>query len=417
MLLATGVFACALALIASERVDRTKVALAGAAVVLVLGSIDQHGALEAIEFETLGLLAGMMIAVRLAETTGIFTYVAIRAAQLAHGRPFALVLLLAGATGLLSAFLDNLTTVLLVVPVTFRIARELEIDPVPLVIIEVIASNIGGTATLIGDPPNIMIGGFTGLGFVAFIEHLAPVAVPTLAIVVGMLFLWFRRSLRIPEHARDHVNRMDARAAITNPDELRRVGPLLVATILAFFVHHLVHVEPTTVALVGASAMLAVSRQPVERVLQGIDWATLFFYLGLFVMVGALEETGAIGELADALVTATAGDRTAELLGIAWLAAIVGGIVDNIPLTATMIPVVDEVAGADGDDAYWWALALGACFGGNLTVMSAAANVAAAGIAAREGHPIGFMRFLRIGVPVTLLSMVIVTGYVLLRYA
>jgi Na+/H+ antiporter NhaD/arsenite permease-like protein len=417
VLLATGVFACALALIASERVDRTKVALVGAALVIVLGTIDQHGALEAIEFETLGLLAGMMIAVRVAETTGIFTYIAIRAAQLAHGRPFALVLLLAGATGLLSAFLDNLTTVLLIVPVTFRIARELEIDPIPLVIIEVIASNIGGTATLIGDPPNIMIGAFTGLGFVEFIVHLAPVAIVTLVVVVGVLFLWFRKALQIPEHARDHVNRLDARASITDADELRRVGPLLVATIFFFFIHHLLHVEPTTVALVGASAMLAVSRQPVEQVMHGIDWATLFFFIGLFVMVGALEETGAIGELADALVSVTAGDRTAELLGISWLAAIVGGIVDNIPLTATMIPVVDQIAGENGDDAYWWALALGACFGGNLTIVSAAANVAAAGIASREGRPIAFVRFLAIGVPVTLLSMVIVTGYILLRYA
>jgi Na+/H+ antiporter NhaD/arsenite permease-like protein len=417
VLIATGVFACSLALIASERVDRTKVALAGAALVVLLRSIDQHGALEAIEFETLGLLTGMMIAVRLTETTGVFTFLAIRAAQLAHGRPLALVMLLALATAVLSAFLDNLTTILLVVPVTFRIARELEVDPIPLVIISVVASNIGGTATLIGDPPNIMIGGHTGLSFMAFIENLAPIASVSLWVVVGALYLVFRRRLRIPPAARERVGLLDARAAIEDAEELRRVGPLLLATIAAFFLHRPLGLEPATVALVGATVMLAVSRQPVDRTLAGIDWATLFFFIGLFVIVGALEATGAIERLADAIIAATSGDRTAELLTISWLSAIVGGIVDNIPLTATMIPVVEEIEAGRGDPAYWWALALGACFGGNLTLVSAAANVAAAGMAARAGRPIGFMRFLRVGVPVTVGSMVLVTGYILLRYA
>ena len=316
MLLATGVFACALGLIASERVDRTKVALAGAALVVVLGSIDQHGALEAIEFETLGLLAGMMIAVRLTETTGVFTFVAIRAAQLAHGRPLALVALLTTATALLSAFLDNLTTILLIVPVTFRIADELEIDALPLVIMEVVAANIGGTATLIGDPPNIMIAGHTGLSFMEFLTNLAPIAWTTLAVVVGVLFVVFRSRLRIPAGAREHVGRMDARAAITDAEELRRIGPILLLTIATFFVHRPLGLEPATVALIGASAMLAASRQRVDRTLAGIDWSTLFFFIGLFVIVGALEATGAIGELANALIDVTAGDRTAELLAI-----------------------------------------------------------------------------------------------------
>ena len=291
MLLATGVFAGALGLIASERVDRTKVALAGAALVVVLGSIDQHGALEAIEFETLGLLAGMMIAVRLTETTGVFTFVAIRAAQLAQGRPLALVALLTTATALLSAFLDNLTTILLIVPVTFRIADELEIDALPLVIMEVVAANIGGTATLIGHLPNIMIAGHTGLSFMEFLTNLAPIAWTTLAVVVGVLFVVFRGRLRIPADAREHVGRMDARAAITDAEELRRIGPILLLTIATFFVHRPLGLEPATVALIGASAMLAASRQRVDRTLAGIDWSTLFFFIGLFVIVGALEAT------------------------------------------------------------------------------------------------------------------------------
>jgi Na+/H+ antiporter NhaD/arsenite permease-like protein len=416
MLLATGIFVGALGLIATDRFDRTKVALLGAALVVVLGAIDQEHAIAAIEFEALGLLAGMMIAVRLVETTGVFTFVAIHAARLSRGRPFLLVLLLALATGLLSAFLDNLTTVLLVVPVTFVIAKTLDIDPIPLVLIEIMASNIGGTATLIGDPPNIMIGGHTGLPFLAFIEHLAPVAGLTSIVVTVALYAGYRKRLRIAPAARARIAGLDAAGALEDRDELRRTGPILLAIVVAFFVHRPLGIEPATVALAGASVMLAVSRQPLERVLGGIDWPTLFFFLGLFVMVGALEATGGIDKLAEAIMAVTDGDRTAELLGIAWFAAIAGGIVDNIPLTAAMIPVVDQIA-PGGDDAYWWALALGACFGGNLTLVAAAANVAAAGMAAKAGRPIGFVEFLRAGVPVTLLSMALVTGYVLLRYA
>ena len=210
---------------------------------------------------------------------------------------------------------------------------------------------------------------------------------------------------------------LDARASIEDARELRRLLPILLATIAAFFVHKPLHLEPATVALAGATAMLLVSRQSLEETLAGIEWPTLFFFVGLFVMVGALEATGAVHELADAIVALTGGDRTGELLAISWSAAIVGGVVDNIPLTATMIPVVAEIAGEDGDDAYWWSLALGACFGGNLTLVAAAANVAAAGMASRAGRPIGFLEFLRVGVPVTLVSMVLVTGYILLRYA
>ncbi len=416
MLLAAGIFVGALALIASDRFDRTKVALLAAAVVVVGGLIDEHGAIEAIEFPTLGLLAGMMIAVRLIETTGVFGYLAIRAGQLSGGRPFRLVVMLALATGVLSAFLDNLTTVLLMVPVTFALANRFGMDPVPLVLIEVFASNIGGTATLIGDPPNIMIGGATGLSFNAFLVNLAPIAAVTLGVVIPLLYLAYRGRLRIAPEARHRVMELDAAAELRDPGELRRLGPILVAIIVTFFVHKAIGLEPATVALAGASVMLAVTRQPLEEALGGIDWPTLFFFLGLFVLVGALEHNGAVRELADGIVAATQGDRTAELLAISWGSAIVGGGIDNIPLTATMIPVVAEIA-PQGDDAYWWALALGACFGGNMLVISAAANVAAAGMAARMGSPIGFVDFLRVGVPVTLLSMVLVTGYVLLRYA
>ena len=416
MTVAVAIFVAALAAIASERFDRTKVAMLGAVLVLITQTIDQEQAIEAIDWATLGLLAGMMIVVRLTETTGVYTFVAIRAGQLARGRPFVLVLLLAGATAVLSAFLDNLTTVLLVVPITFLLADALDIDPIPLILIEVIASNIGGTATLIGDPPNILIAGATGLSFGAFVVNLGPIVVVTFVVVTGALYLAFRKRLQIAPEQRDAVQALDARRSIEDAPELRRLGPLLILTILTFFVHRQLHLEPATVALAGATAMILVTRQPLDRALAGIEWPTLFFFVGLFVLVGALEERGAIEEIAQAVGTVTGGDRSAELLGIAWVAAIGSGIVDNIPFTATMIPVVEQLQGGADDDAYWWALSLGACFGGNATLVAAAANVAAAGMAQRAGVPIGFLTFLKVGVPATLLSMLLATAYIALRY-
>jgi Na+/H+ antiporter NhaD/arsenite permease-like protein len=416
MLLAVIIFVGALVVIASERVDRTKVALVGALLVVLTQTIDQEHAIESVDFETIGLLAGMMLVVRVTEPTGIYTYLAIRAGQLARGRPLAVVMSLALSTAVLSAFLDNLTTVLLMVPITFLLADALDIDPIPLVMIEIIASNIGGTATLIGDPPNILIAGATGLSFSAFAVNLAPISALAFLVVTGMLYLVFRSRLQIAPQARARVLELDARKSIEDARELKRTLPVLVLTILAFFVHSAIGIEPATVALTGATVMLLLTRQSVEEALRGIEWPTLFFFIGLFVMVGALEATGAIKEVADAMRSVTDGDRTAELLGITWVSAIGSGVVDNIPFTATMIPVVEELQGGGDDDAYWWALSLGACFGGNFTLIAAAANVAAAGMADRAGRPIGFMTYLKIGVPATLVSMVLATGYIALRY-
>ena len=417
MALAIGIFVVALGIIVSERLHRTKIALAGAVAVVVTQTISQEEAIASIDFNTLGLLAGMMLIVRLTETTGVYTYLAIRAGQLARGRPLLVVLALAGSTALLSAFLDNLTTVLLIVPITFLLADTLDIDPLPLVTIEIITSNIGGTATLIGDPPNILIAGATGLSFVEFLVNLAPIAFIAFVAVTGALYLWFRPRLQIAPAASRRVMELDARRSIEDPEELKRALPVLIGTILLFFVHKPLHLEPATVAMLGATVLLLVTTQPLESSLAGIEWSTLFFFIGLFVMVGALEETGAIGEIADGVGNLTGGDRTAELLGITWISAIGSGIVDNIPFTATMIPVVEQLQGEPGDDAYWWALALGACFGGNFTLVAAAANVAAAGMAERAGRPIRFVEFLKVGVPATLISLLLATAYILLRYA
>jgi Na+/H+ antiporter NhaD/arsenite permease-like protein len=417
MAVAIAIFAASLAAIATERFNRTKVALVGAVLVLITQTIDQEDAIESIDFNTIGLLAGMMLMVRLTETTGIYNWLAIRAGQLSRGRPLAVVISLAMTTAVLSAFLDNLTTVLLVVPITFLLADALDIDPIPLVIIEIVVSNIGGTATLIGDPPNIIIAGATDLSFTDFIVNLAPIAVIAFVAVTAFLYAVYRPRLQTEPKARAHVMGLDARRSIEDRDELLRTVPILIATIFLFFLHKAIGLEPATVALAGATAMLLTTRQSLEDALRGIEWPTLFFFLGLFVMVGALEETGAIKEIADGISAVTDGNRTAELLGIAWVSVLGSGLVDNIPFTATMIPVVEQLqTGNGGDDAYWWALAIGACFGGNATLIAAAANVAAAGMAARAGRPIGFMTFLKAGVPATLLSMLLATAYIAVRY-
>jgi Na+/H+ antiporter NhaD/arsenite permease-like protein len=399
---------------------RTNVALLGAAiVVLFVGDFSQEQAIESVDFNTIGLLVGMMILVYLTQQTGVYDFVAIRAGQLSGGRPLAVTMSLAGTTALLSAFLDNLTTILLVVPITFLLADALDIDALPLVIIEVIASNIGGTATLIGDPPNIIIAGATGLSFNAFIVNLAPIVVITFAVVIPLLYLFFRNRLQVEEKNRRAVMDLNAKASIRDYDELRRTGPVLILTVLAFFAHQPLHIEPATVALSGAAIGLLVTHVDLDKALSHIEWTTLFFFIGLFVMVGALEETGAIGHIADGVKDLTGGNRTAELFGITWIAAIGSGVVDNIPFTTAMVPVVQELqreAGANGDDAYWWSLALGACFGGNATMIAAAANVAAAGMAERAGTPIGFVTFLKVGIPATIVSMMLASAYIGIRY-
>jgi Na+/H+ antiporter NhaD/arsenite permease-like protein len=417
MAIAVATFLIALALIASERIHRTKIALLGAAiVVLFVGEYGQEQAIEAVDFNTIGLLAGMMILVYLTQQTGVYDYIAIRAGQFSRGEPLRVVLALAGTTALLSAFLDNLTTILLVVPVTFLLADALDIDPIPLIVIEVIASNIGGTATLIGDPPNIIIAGATDLSFNQFLVNLAPIVVVVFAVVITGLYLYYRPKLQIAERNRELMRDLDANASIRDWRELRRTVPVLVGTVLFFFAHQALHIEPATVALTGAAIGLLVTTISLEEALSKIEWPTLFFFVALFVMVGALEETGAIADVAEGVKDLTGGDRSAELLGIVWIGGFGSAIVDNIPFTTAMIPVVSELQGGNGDDAYWWALALGACFGGNATLIAAAANVAAAGLTERAGQPIGFMPFLRVGVPVTLVSLVIASGYVTIRY-
>jgi Na+/H+ antiporter NhaD/arsenite permease-like protein len=413
--IAAVVFAGALGLIALEWAHRTKVALIGAVVMVLLGVLDQEQAIEAVDWATLGLLTGMMVIVGLTERTGVFTYLALRVAQLSVGSPFRLVFLLAAVTGLLSAFLDNLTAILLVVPITLLLADLLRIPGVPLVVVEILASNIGGTATLIGDPPNIMIGTHVAeLTFVDFIVKLAPVATLTLLVTTTLVYLFYRGRLSISPMRAAEVARLDPARDMRERPYVKRSVAVLLGTIVAFFLHAPLHIEPAVVAVTGAAVMLLVAADDVEDAFERVEWSTIFFFVGLFVMVGGLEAQGVIGGVADLLGDVTGGSSTAEALVILWGAAAGSALVDNIPFTAAMIPVVDELqAGQPFDETNWWALALGACFGGNATIIAAAANVAASGILDRSGQPVSFTRFLAIGVPVTVVSLAIATLYLL----
>ncbi len=413
---ASVIFVVALGVIALEWVHRTKAALVGAGLVVIVGVLDLDGAIGAVDWGTLGLLAGMMIIVGLTEKTGIFTYLALRVAQLSHGKPFRLVFLLSGVTGVMSAFLDNLTAILLVVPITLLLADVLRISPVPLVLIEVIASNIGGTATLIGDPPNIMIGTHVEeLTFLDFVVELAPVSLFTLVVVTALLYLVFRRRLAVDPDRVAQLERLDPARDVREGANVKRSVAILVGTIVAFFLHAPLHLEPAVVALGGATVLLLVAADDVEEALERIEWSTLFFFLALFVMVGGLEERRVIAEVADIVAELTGESLVVESLSILWVAAIGSALVDNIPFTAAMIPVVDELqAGERFADVRWWALALGACFGGNATMIAAAANVAAVGVLERSGEHVSFLRFLAVGLPVTLLSLVIATVYLVL---
>jgi Na+/H+ antiporter NhaD/arsenite permease-like protein len=414
MVPASIAFVLVLALVATERIHRTKIALIGAAGFVLAGVLTQEQAIAALDIGTLGLLAGMMVIVALIEQTGALTYAAVRTVQVCGGSGPRVLFALSGLTAVLSAFLDNLTAILVVAPITLAIARTLDMRPTPLLIVQVLACNIGGTATLIGDPPNIMIGNATGLSFNAFLANVAPIAVATLVLVISLIYLTRRTDFATGDEAH-RVDELVPGAHLASGRDLWIPIGVGAVTVAGFFVHHSLGLQPPTIALSGAAAMLLLSRANVDATLKQVDWATLLFFAALFVMVGGLEEVGAIDEVARWVEDATAGDRTAELVGIVWVSAIGSGLVDNIPFTAAMIPVVDSVA-TEGDDAHWWALSLGTCFGGNFTMIAAAANVACAGMAERAGHPIGFLRFLAWGVPVTLVSLSVATVYVLIRY-
>jgi len=417
---AITIFLIIYAFIISEKIHRTIVAMVGGILMVVFGIVDQEIAIHHIDFNTLGLLIGMMLIVSITAETGVFKYVAIWSAKKAHGDPIRILIALALITAVASALLDNVTTVLLMVPVTFSITRQLQVSPMPYLITEILTANIGGTATLIGDPPNIMIGSAVKeLTFMAFVNNLAAISFLILFITLAILVLIYRKQLHSTPERKASIMSLNEKDEINDPTLLKKCLTVLVLTILGFFTHQIFHLESATVALAGAFLLLLLTGEHyLEEALAKVEWTTIFFFVGLFVLVSGLVETGVISTLASKAIDLTGGDLTATAMLILWLSAIASAFVDNIPFVATMIPMIKEMGsmGITNLEPLWWSLALGACLGGNGTLIGASANVIVAGLAAKEGHHISFVKFMLIAFPLMILSIVIASVYLYLRY-
>ncbi|MEV0611855.1 ArsB/NhaD family transporter [Nonomuraea sp. NPDC050404] len=418
-----AVFLAAYALIATEKVHRVAAALGGAGIMLAIHATGAEAAFfsehAGIDWNVIFLLLGMMIIVGVLKQTGVFEYLAIWAAKRARGRPFRLMVLLVLITAGASALLDNVTTVLLIAPVTFLVCERLAVNPIPFLIAEAMASNIGGAATLIGDPPNIIIASRSGLSFNDFLIHMAPMVIVLMAVFVGLCHLMFGRAFRYDPERAAEVMALNEREAIADRRLLWQSLVVLALVLAAFVLHPVLHYEPSVVALLGAGVLVAATRVTTEQAIAEVEWPTLVFFAGLFVMVGALVETGVIGELSRAAVAATDGQLEVTTMGVLGISAVLSAVVDNIPYVATMSPIVEQLVQAGGNGSaqvLWWALAFGADLGGNATAVGAAANVVVLGIAARNGTPISFWQFTKYGLIVTVVTVVLVAPYLWLRY-
>jgi Na+/H+ antiporter NhaD/arsenite permease-like protein len=422
--LAVVVFGIAYVLIATERIHRVAAALGGAALMLLIGATDAEHAFfseqSGIDWNVIFLLLGMMLIVAILQRTGAFEYVAIWAAKRAKGRPFRMMVILVLVTAGASAVLDNVTTVLLIAPVTFLICERLDVPVAPFLIAEVMASNIGGTATLVGDPPNIIIASRGGLSYNDFLVHLAPLVVLLLVVFVGLCRWLFRSAFRYRPERAAAVLALDERDAIRDRRLLVVSLTVLTAVTIAFVLHTVLHLQPSVVALVGGLVLLAASRLPAEQVAKDVEWPTLVFFAGLFVMVGSLVTTGVIDKLATAAADATQGRLLLTSMVLLWASAALSAVVDNIPYVASMSPVVAELVAANGGagaaQVLWWSLALGADLGGNATAIGASANVVVLGIAERRGRPISFWEFTKYGLIVTVVTVGAAMPYLWIRY-
>lgn len=414
VIFATVVFLISYAIIISEKIHRTVVALLGGMLVIIGGVINQEQAIEAIDFNTIGLLIGMMVIVGIARNSGLFEYLAVWSAKQSKGEPIKIMISLTIITALLSALLDNVTTVLLIVPITFSIAKALEINPMPILFAEIFASNIGGTSTLIGDPPNIMIGSATGLGFMDFVINLAPVIVVIMIVTVFLLKFIYRKQLVTRAELKKNIMSMNPAAEIKNPLLLKKSLFVIFLTVFGFFIHQYVHLESATIALTGAALLLLLTREEPEHALGSVEWPVIFFFAGLFILVGSLEHVGVIEWIAMESLKLTGGEILPTGMLILWLSAIASAFVDNIPFVATMIPLIQDMGRLGGItdlNPLWWSLSLGACLGGNGTIIGASANVVVVGMAEKRGYKWTFVGFMKVAFPLMIVSILISTIY------
>lgn len=438
------IFIVALLVIIFEKVDKTAVALFGACSILLCKVVEQHESFHIEEFgvdwNVIFLLIGMMAIINIMRPTGVFEYIAVKGAKLGKGRPLSIMLIFAAITAVSSALLDNVTTVLLLAPVTLLIADALKVNPIPFLLIEALASNIGGTATLIGDPPNIMIASKAKLNFVDFLIHLAPIVLVMMVVFLLIVWVVFRKDLKTTDDLRERIMRMDEKDAIKDKSMLIISLIVLGAVLFGFVTHGIFHYQPATIALAGASLLFVISslrpkspksdgKDVIERALETIEWKTIFFFVGLFIMVGGLVKVGAIKLMSQEMLAITEGNLFATSMVIMWFSAVASAVVDNIPYVATMNPLIVDMAKELWPHAtdtellqhtelmpIWWSLALGSCLGGNGSPIGASANVIVVGMAEKAGHKISFLKFMAYGVPITILTVAISAVYVWLRY-
>ena len=416
------IFVAAYALIISEKVHRTIVGIVGAMLMILCGIISQETAISHIDFNTLGLLMGMMIIVNITSETGLFNFLAIWAAKKVKARPIALLVALSALTMVCSALLDNVTTVLLTVPITFSITAQLKVDVKPYLISQILSSNVGGTATLIGDPPNIMIGSAVGLNFMDFVWNLTAICILIFIVVEAVLILLYRDELKTQPDLQEKVMRLNASSQIADYPLLKKCLLVIAITITMFVLHGSLGLDTATAALTGAGLLLLITytrnEAMIAKVLSKVEWLAIFFFAGLFVLVGALVETGVIKMLAAEAIQLTNGNVNATAMLILWMSAIASAFIDNIPFVATLIPLIQDMGqmGLTNLDPMWWSLSLGACLGGNGTLIGASANVVVASMAAQRGKQISFLGFMKVAFPVMILTIIISSAYVWIRY-
>ena len=416
-IIAIVIFLVTMAAIMTEKLHRTVAAVAGALLLILTGVLSVESGFSYVDLNTLGVLIGMMLFVAVVKNSGIFEYIAIKAAKIAKGRPWPLMVLFALITAVLSAFLDNVTTVLLIGPMTLAITSMLRINPIPFFMTQIMASNIGGTATLIGDPPHIMIGSAAGLSFTDFITNTGVAVLFVLAATIVCFYFIYGRKLHVEPEAMDSILQLDENKAIKDRSLLIKSVVMILLVVFGFVFHSQLHLESCTIALTAAAVMLLIGRQDVEEIVAGVEWTTILFFTGLFIVVGGLQETGVIQILANGLMDLTEGHMTLTILLILWVSAIVSSFLDNIPFVATLIPLILTMQSSGVDvTPLWWAVSLGACLGGNGTLIGASANVVLSGISNRHGFPITFASYFKVGFPLMLVSVAISTVFLLLRF-
>lgn len=416
-IIAIVIFLVTMAAIMTEKLHRTVAAVAGALLLILTGVLSVESGFSYVDLNTLGVLIGMMLFVAVVKNSGIFEYIAIKAAKIAKGRPWPLMVLFTLITAVLSAFLDNVTTVLLIGPMTLAITSMLRINPIPFFMTQIMASNIGGTATLIGDPPNIMIGSAAGLSFTDFITNTGVAVLFVLAAIIVCFYFIYGRKLHVEPEAMDSILQLDENKAIKDRSLLIKSVVMILLVVFGFVFHSQLHLESCTIALTAAAVMLLIGRQDVEEIVAGVEWTTILFFTGLFIVVGGLQETGVIQILANGLMDLTEGHMTLTILLILWVSAIISSFLDNIPFVATLIPLILTMQSSGVDvTPLWWAVSLGACLGGNGTLIGASANVVLSGISNRHGFPITFASYFKVGFPLMLVSVAISTVFLLLRF-